>query len=121
MYPTKQLNRCNRSTALLAALTLALTATASTSALADPVSKPSSETRSAAVSIADLDLSTPDGLSTARDRLRTAARRLCKRVANPDDLSRESNYTACVDEAFANAVAKLSERAVGVVARSGAD
>ena len=115
MYPTRLLNRCNRSTALLAALTLALTTTASTCAFADPLSKPSSETRSAAVSIADLDLSTPDGLSAARDRLRTAARRLCKRVANPDDLSRESNYTACVDEAFTNALAKLNERAVGVV------
>lgn len=121
MNADKPFNRLNRSTAILAVTMLALTAAASSAALADPPSKLSTDTRSAAVSTTDLDLSTPEGLSAARERVRQVVRQLCKRVANPEDLSRESNYAACVAESFTNAMAKLKERAAAVVARSDAE
>lgn len=80
----------------------------------------SSNARCAPALTTDLDLSTPEGLSAARDRVHQAAREPYKRIANPDYLSRESNYSACGDESFTSAMAKLTERAVGVVAESDA-
>lgn len=102
------------------AVTLALAVAASVTAIAGPPSKIASESRSAAVSLAGLDLSTPEGLEAARDRVRKASKQLCKRVANPDDRSRNANYKACVDESSTTAMAQASMRALGVVARSDA-
>jgi UrcA family protein len=57
-------------------------------------------TRTAKVSLADLDLTTPEGKSAARERLHHVARRLCSRVVDNFDLSHRSNFLACVDEAL---------------------
>jgi UrcA family protein len=65
-------------------------------------------TRSAKVSLADLDLSTPEGARAARERLRETARHLCDRVADELDLSQQTNYVTCVDETLAAALRKVN-------------
>jgi UrcA family protein len=60
--------------------------------------------RTSKVSLADLDLTTPEGTSAARERLRQEARRLCNQVADSLDLSHQSNFVACVDETLAKAL-----------------
>jgi UrcA family protein len=73
-------------------------------------------TRSAKVPLADLDLSTPEGVRAARDRLHQAARHLCNRVADELDLTHQANYGACVDETrAAAALRKVIEPAAAAV------
>jgi UrcA family protein len=67
--------------------------------------------RSAKVSIAGLDLSTPQGARAARERLRQTARKLCDQVADELDLSRHANYLACVEDTVAAALKKVQEGA----------
>jgi UrcA family protein len=62
------------------------------------------DSRSAKVSIADLDLNTPRGAEAARKRLDQVARHLCQQVADEGDLSKHANYLACVDETLAKAL-----------------
>jgi UrcA family protein len=67
--------------------------------------------RSAKVSTAGLDLSTPQGARAARERLRQTARKLCAQVADELDLSLHTNYLACVDDTVAAALKKVQEGA----------
>src|SRR5579863_2995073 len=67
-----------------------------------------SVTRSAKVSVAGLDLSTPQGASAARERFLQTARKLCAQVADELDLSHHANYLACVDESVAKAMQQLA-------------
>jgi UrcA family protein len=90
-------------TALLALCVLASAAEAA------PPSDTAPVTRSAKVSLAGLDLSTPDGARAARERLRVTARRLCARVADDLDLSHHANFVACVDETLAAALRRATE------------
>ena len=60
--------------------------------------------RSAPVSVADLDLSSPEGIQAARARVHATARRLCLQLAGPRDRSRHENYLACVDATVAAAL-----------------
>jgi UrcA family protein len=83
-------------------------------AVADQIS---GEMRAKSVSLADIDLSTVEGQSAARERLHQAARHLCSRVADDLDLSHQANYLACVDMAMAKAERLLQAMA----SRSGAD
>jgi|SRR5260370_26988151 UrcA family protein len=87
---------------------LALCVLASAAAAA-PTSDTAPVTRSAKVSLAGLDLSTPDGARAARERLRGTARRLCAQVADGLDLSHQSNFVACVDETLAAALRQATE------------
>jgi UrcA family protein len=89
---------------LCLAAVLAMYALASAPALAGPPTESAPVTRSATTSLNGLDLSTPGGVSAARERLRQIARRLCSRVADELDLSHQSNFTACVDESVAAAL-----------------
>ena len=66
-------------------------------------------TRSTNVSLTDLNLSTPEGIRLARDRLRVTARRLCAAVADDLDLAHQPNFVACVDETLAAALRKVTE------------
>jgi UrcA family protein len=79
-----------------------------------------SVTRSAKVSIAGLDLSTPQGVRAARERLRQTARKLCLQVADELDLSLHANYLACVDESVAKAMQQVAppSRVAGATATS---
>jgi UrcA family protein len=90
-------------TALLALCVLASAAEAASTLDTAPV------TRSAKVSLAGLDLSTPNGARAARERLRTTARRLCAQVADDLDLSHQSNFVACVDETLAAALSQAAK------------
>ena len=77
------------------------------------------ETSSAKVSLAGLDLSTPEGLGIARDRLHDAARLLCSRVADSRDLGHQPHFVACVDEAMAAALRQISGPALAAITQSG--
>jgi UrcA family protein len=118
MKALTNMRRSTRGRLVQAAATLALTVGASAAALAGPPANRPSEMRSAAISLAGLDLSTPEGLGAARDRVRKAAHKLCRHVADSFDLSRDANFAACVDETFTSAMARLTEHPTGVVARS---
>jgi UrcA family protein len=63
--------------------------------------------RVADVSLADLDLSTPDGMRVARERLHTMAERIC---AGPDNrgFSSQPHIVACVDSTLAGALRNIS-------------
>ena len=63
--------------------------------------------RSQAVSFADLDLSTPGGIETARERIRHTARILCRQVRDIGDRSRRENFISCVESAMAGSVPRL--------------
>jgi UrcA family protein len=64
--------------------------------------------RAAKVSLADLDLATPEGARAAHERLHQEARRLCSEVADDLDLSRQANYVACIDESVAKAMQQVA-------------
>jgi UrcA family protein len=68
--------------------------------------------RTAAVSMADLDLTTEAGMRTARERLHATARRLCRRVVDPWAVSHQQDYVACVDATLASALTQLPSPAV---------
>jgi len=70
------------------------------------------------VSFAGLDLSTPEGMSAARGRVRAAAHRLCFKLADMQDLSHHANYLDCVDEAVTGAMLQISGAAPSQVAQS---
>jgi UrcA family protein len=61
------------------------------------------EAHTVKVSLADLDLSTPQGVSAARDRLQAAAGRVCQESQASSDLAL-THYSACVDETFESAL-----------------
>src|SRR6266481_7910028 len=65
-----------------------------------------SVTRSANVSLADLDLSTLEGSSS--ERLEAMARRLCGELARRQDLSYQPNYAACVHDTLAGALVQAN-------------
>jgi UrcA family protein len=94
-----------------AATLLALCVIGSANALAGP-EVDASVTRSAKVSIAGLDLSTPEGARAARERLRQTARKLCAQVADELDLSHHANYVACVDESVAKAMQQVATSSI---------
>jgi UrcA family protein len=76
------------------------------------------DNRSEKVSIAGLDLSTADGLNTARERVRQAARRLCLQLVDPNDRSRQWNYVNCLDDAVASAMQQVSGPSRSIVAKT---
>src|SRR5271167_2054270 len=77
-------------------------------AMAQQPAPAAQETRSAKVSLAGLDLSTPEGMSAARERLRGGAVRLCSQVADELDLSHHANFLKCVDSAVTSALQQLT-------------
>jgi UrcA family protein len=69
--------------------------------------------RTTQVSLADLDLSTPEGIQAARERLQITARRVCQELPL-------NQYSACVAETFAHALRQtdLLQRTSNFAARS---
>jgi UrcA family protein len=59
------------------------------------------------VSLTGLDLSTPEGVHAAQERVRLAARRVCAKVANSADMQRQLDYITCIDDAMAPVVARI--------------
>jgi len=60
------------------------------------------------VSLTGLDLSTSEGVRAAHERVRTAARRVCAKVATSADMSTSLRYITCLDEAMASSVARIA-------------
>jgi UrcA family protein len=60
-------------------------------------------TRVSDVSLADLNLSTPEGMSTASERLHTMAERMCAEPARGS----EPNFATCVDSTLAGALRQI--------------
>jgi UrcA family protein len=56
------------------------------------------------VSLSDLNLSTPEGIRLARDRLHTMAERLCADRGGSREPSSQLAFGACVDSTVANAL-----------------
>lgn len=67
-----------------------------------------SVTRAANVSLADLDLSTPEGSRAAHERLETVARRLCTELARNHELTYPPTYAACIHNTLAGAWAQAN-------------
>jgi UrcA family protein len=84
-----------------AAIVLALLGVAPLAALADPPVATEAASRVADVPLADLDLSTADGMRAAGERLRAMAERLCAEPAKNRGLPPQPNFTACVDSTVA--------------------
>jgi UrcA family protein len=75
------------------------------------------DVRTAKVWVADLDLGTSAGMKTAQARVREVARRLCTEVEQMDDLSRHTNYLACVDASVTAAMQQLKGPALAALAK----
>jgi UrcA family protein len=75
------------------------------------------DVRTAKVWVADLDLGTSAGMKTAQTRVREVARRLCTEVEQMDDLSRHTNYLACVDASVTAAMQQLKGPALAALAK----
>ena len=89
-----------------------------TAALGKQLPANAADKATATVSVADLDLSTDQGMQTARDRLYATAKRLCQKVVDPSSLSIHSDYVHCVDEATTAAVAQLTGPVLAANAKS---
>ena len=77
-----------------------------------------SVTVGASVSLADLDLSTLEGASTARQRLEAMARRLCDELARRQDLAYQANSAASVRDSLAGAMAQADALAAATNTRT---
>lgn len=76
-------------------------------AVGKPAPTQAADTRTAVVSLVDLDLATDQDMQIARNRVHETARKLCEKVINPWSRSRQTDYTACVDETAANALGQI--------------
>jgi UrcA family protein len=65
------------------------------------------ETASATVSFAGLDLTTPVGISAARERLVAAAQHLCHRLSDSLRASNSATSAACYRETLADATQRF--------------
>ena len=77
--------------------------------------------KSATVSLADLDLSTEQGMQAAHDRIHQTAQRLCQYVVNPWSLSHHTDYVRCVSDAVTAAVGQMQGRLLVANAHSHAE
>jgi UrcA family protein len=118
MNPETNLYRLGVKTSVRVGAMLTLCVITAAAAVAAQTSDSANKTRSQTVSLADLDLSTPEGMSAARERVRKTARRLCFHLSDPEDLSHQTNYVTCVDDAVAGAMLQVTGPALGLVARS---
>lgn len=102
------------SSAVIATTCIALSAVASLPALADPPIAPTPHTLESRVSLANLDLSNPEGIHAARERLRGKAEHLCRQLGDSVTTTFRWSYAACVKETLANAVQQLNAPAIAV-------
>jgi UrcA family protein len=99
--------RSSLESAVLKAALIALCAIAPITVMADTQPAPAPETHAAKVSLADVDLSTPDGLRIAYERLRDTARRLCSQQEDMQSVAHYPTYVKCVDETLAAAMRQV--------------
>jgi UrcA family protein len=106
--------------AVLRAVLIALCAIAPITGTAGSQPQPAAETLTASVSLADVDLSTPEGQRVAYERLRHTARRLCSSLEalHPQSLAHYPSYIRCVDQALARALQQVSGPALAATQKS---
>ncbi|MBV8497163.1 MAG: UrcA family protein, partial [Gammaproteobacteria bacterium] len=83
-----------RLSAALAGACITLAAFAPLAALADPPSAPAPRTLESKVSLADLDLTTPEGFRAAQERLTRKAEYLCHQLVDDNSASFRWRYAA---------------------------
>jgi len=104
---TYVLRRIGRRVALWTAVLIMLLAIGPATVMADTRQLPAPDTRIAHVSLTDLDLSTPEGLRIAYDRLHETARHLCTQLKNMHSISYHPDFIECVDETLADALRQV--------------
>jgi UrcA family protein len=62
----------------------------------------------AKVSLAGLDLSTPEGARVAYERIKTTAERLCFQMSDPRKIDYQAVYNLCVNETLADTVRRIN-------------
>jgi UrcA family protein len=104
---------------LLPAVALAvMLAGVTDSVLADPRPPAAkAESVAATVSLADLDVSTPEGVRAASARLAKVAQRLCRKLGDARRVSDWATYTECYRETLANALRQVTVPAVAGLPR----
>ncbi len=85
---------------------------ASVAVRAESPAKTSPETATAAVSLADLDLTTPAGMDAARERVTLAAQKLCRHFLDDRKASSWATYTDCSRETVASAFRQLDAKSL---------
>jgi UrcA family protein len=70
-------------------------------------SRQAPETNSMTVSLSGLDLTTPQGLREARERLTKTAQHLCRRWADSRKVDDSASYALCTEETIAKALSQL--------------
>jgi UrcA family protein len=93
-----------RHTACGAAILMALFGTVPVDTIADQRAAAMTVSSVADVSLSDLNLSTPDGMRLARDRLHAMAARLCADRGGGREPASQPALGACVDNTVANAL-----------------
>ena len=93
-----------RRTASGAAIVMALFGIVPVGTIADQHAATTTPSSVADVSLSDLNLSTPEGIRLARDRLHTMAERLCADRGGGRQPSSQPALGACVDSTVANAL-----------------
>ncbi len=86
-------------------------------AFADQPPAPASATRAAKVSLAGLDLSTPEGAHTAYERIKTATERLCFQLSDPRKVDDRAVYNACVIDSLADTVRRINAPTLAALVR----
>jgi UrcA family protein len=100
---------------VIATACIALTAVAPPAAFADPPSAPAPHTLESRVSLADLDLSTSEGVRVAHKRLRAKAEHLCRQLDDSASSTFRWTYAACVQATLANAIHQLNSPAMAAL------
>jgi UrcA family protein len=90
------------------AIVAALLAVAPAAAIADQPTTATADPRIADVSLADLNLSSAEGMGTARNRLLAMAQRVCAEAGNGRDLSSEPNFAVCVESTLAGHLKQIN-------------
>jgi len=86
-------------------------------ALAQPsVAEPASAARS---SLADLDLTTPEGLAAARDRLHEKAREFCSQISGNLEPSHRAEFLSCIDNTLIDELRQVSSSVRAAIAAYG--
>ncbi len=72
-------------------------------------------TRVAKISLAGLDLSTPEGARAAYQRIKTAAQHLCFKLSDDRKVDDQVLYNACLVETLADTVRRINAPAVAAL------
>ena len=100
--PSSRLTQTRSATIRAASAAAALLAMTAVAVADPPVAASPGETRVAKVSLADLDLSTAQGVRAARERVTAAAQRLCWQLGDDARASNRATVSACVRDTVAD-------------------